>query len=464
MSSTPADFPLLKLGDQGPEEAVTALLEEAVKMGASDLFFAAYEDHVAVQVRHLGILRRLSDLPRELGRHCVGHVKAMAGMDVVEHRRPLDGRWLHPLAGGNRVDLRVNVLPTLHGEDCSIRLLGRDLHLRTLDRLGMTPRELADVRGMLASPGGLILVTGPTGSGKTTTLYACLDQLNNGERKINTIEDPIEYELAGTRQSQVNPKLGLGFPDLLRSVLRQSPDVIMVGEIRDQVTAVTAVHAANSGHLVLATTHSPSASTAMETLRAWGVQPHFLASSLLGVIAQRLVRSLCPQCRTPVASPDLVPQLEEIRPLLAEGAHQLWTAEGCPDCHRTGYAGRTGVFEVLPITPALRRLIAEGHPTHTLRDQAVLDGLIELRRAALHKVLQGLTTFAEVTRAVPGESLRVGDAARPLMTAVGQASRGLPSPSTLAATAAAESVVSWESLEEWSARSPDPGGNLPPGG
>jgi type II secretory ATPase GspE/PulE/Tfp pilus assembly ATPase PilB-like protein len=260
---------------------------------------------------------------------------------------------------------------------------------------------------MLQSPSGLILVTGPTGAGKTTTLYACLNYLNTGERKINTIEDPIEYALAGIRQSQVNPKIDVDFPDLLRAVLRQAPDVIMIGEIRDPVTAEVAVRAANSGHLVLATLHAPVAAGAVQSMLSLGVHPHFLSSCLLGCIAQRLLRTLCPVCRVAYEMADM-DTFEEIKKWLGpDEGKLLYGASGCDTCHGTGYSSRTGVFEVLVISKAVRKLIMNKQPLQVIRDKAIEDGTIEFRQAALLKVAQGDTTVEEVFRVVPSEYLGV---------------------------------------------------------
>ncbi len=393
-----------------PEEVFVALLEQAAAMGASDLFFACQETQVAVLVRHLGLMRLLALLAPEQGHHCVSHIKVRAGMDIAEHRRPQDGRLVHDRPGLPRIDLRLSTLPTLYGEDCAIRLLVRDPGLLDLEELGLMQAGLNGLLALLHSPSGLVLVSGPTGAGKTTTLYACLRYLHNGERKINTIEDPIEYALEGVRQSQVNLQIGLGFPELLRAVLRHAPDVIMVGEVRDAVTAEIAVHAANSGHLVLATSHAPDAAAAVQTMRAWGVGPHFLATSLLGVVSQRLVRSLCPECKAPFPLGDAPATFAEVRPWLEDGEGlALYAAHGCPACRMTGYSARRGIFEVLHVSPALRRMIAEGRPTRALREQAVREGLIELRKVALLEVARGVTTAEEVVRAVPAESLGLDD-------------------------------------------------------
>jgi type II secretory ATPase GspE/PulE/Tfp pilus assembly ATPase PilB-like protein len=282
-----------------PDEAVAHVLQRAVGLGVTDLFFCPQEGHVAVHARHLGVVRPVLQMPAELGRRCVAHLKAVAGLDVAERRRPQEGRWLFHRPSGATVDLRISLLPTIHGEDCSVRLLPRESQLLRLENLGLLPATYNHLVSLLDRPGGLLLVTGPTGTGKTTTLYACLNHLSNGERKINTIEDPVEYNLPGVRHSQVSPAIGVGFAELLRAVLRQGPDVIMVGEVRDPLTAETAVRAAACGHLVLATIHTPIAAGALQTLLGLGVHPQYLASALLGVVAQRLVRCLCRECRAP---------------------------------------------------------------------------------------------------------------------------------------------------------------------
>jgi type II secretory ATPase GspE/PulE/Tfp pilus assembly ATPase PilB-like protein len=391
-----------------PEAAVAALIDHAVKLPASDLYIGANENHVAVSVRHLGIVRLLTILSHDLGRRCISYIKAMAAMDLAETRRPLDGRWVRQGDGMSRVDVRISTIPTLYGEDMTLRLLVCQSQTQGLDSLGLSSQQLGDLQWMLNSTSGLILVTGPTGSGKTTTLYACLRHLNDGQRKINTIEDPIEYAVGGLRQSQVNLKADVGFPELLRSILRQTPDVIMIGEIRDPITAETAVHAASSGQLVLATLHAPIAAAAVQTMLSLGAHPHFLSSSLLGVIAQRLVRGLCPICKVRIELGETPGMFEEIRQWLQSGQGEaLYAAKGCLECHQTGYTSRTGVFEVMRISRELRRMIAEGQPTRALRQKAIEEGFIELRKSALLKVARGETSAEEVIRTIPSEYLGI---------------------------------------------------------
>jgi type II secretory ATPase GspE/PulE/Tfp pilus assembly ATPase PilB-like protein len=393
-----------------PEAAVAALIDHSVRLPASDLYIGANENHVAVSVRHLGIVRLLTILSPDLGKRCISYIKAMAGMDLAEMRRPLDGRWVRQADGASRVDIRISSIPTLHGEDLTLRLLVCQNDAHGLDHLGMSAKNLSDLHWMLSSPSGLILVTGPTGSGKTTTLYGCLRHLNDGDRKINTIEDPIEFAVSGLRQSQVNLRAEVGFPELLRSILRQTPDIIMIGEIRDPVTAETAVHAASSGQLVLATLHAPIAAGAVQTMLSLGVHPHFLSSSLLGVIAQRLVRALCPYCKERIDISDIPQTFDEVRPWLAPGEGQaLYAAKGCPRCHQTGYTSRSGVFEVLRINRELRRMIAEGQPTRALRQKAIEDGFIELKKSAMLKVARGETSAEEILRAIPSEYLDIDE-------------------------------------------------------
>ncbi len=389
------------------EKAVNALIEHAVDMKASDLFLTTNEQHVAVLVRHLGIIRPIAILPSDQGKKCLSHIKAASSMDLTENRRPSDGRWIfEPEDKDQTVDLRINAIPTMHGQDFAIRMLVRGATLFDLSTLGMMPDQLEQFEQMLTAPGGLILITGPTGSGKTATLYAALTKLNDGKKKINTIEDPIEYALPGLRQSQVNSAIELGFPELLRSVLRQSPDVIMIGEIRDAETARTAVHAANSGILVLATIHAPNAPGAIQSMRSLDVHAHFLANCLRGVLSQRLVRTLCTNCRASFDLSGAEGTFDDIGHLLTKDEGKtLYAPVGCEACDGAGYAGRTGVFELLTITKNIRNAVSDGRPTREIRTLALEEKMKDFRQSALLKVARGETTTEEIFRVVPAEHL-----------------------------------------------------------
>jgi type II secretory ATPase GspE/PulE/Tfp pilus assembly ATPase PilB-like protein len=399
------DFQTVQLADLEPSRAVRALIEQAAELKASDIFFLSDETDLRVALRRMGHLETLAEVSREQGRHLISYLKAQAGIDIAERRRPQEGRWIVDREGG-RIDLRINIIPTLHGEDLAARILDRKQGLRTLESLGLTRGDHQKLISLLASPSGLILVTGPTGTGKTTTLYACLQHLNNGTRKINTLEDPVEYQLAGIRQSQIQPRLSVDFPEMLRNVLRQAPDVIMIGEIRDEETAATAVRAANSGHLVLATLHAPVAAGAVQSMRALNSHPFFLASCLLGIVAQRLVRRLCPNCRTAYDISESPGTFAEIQGLLEPGLGTfIYGPGGCDQCRNQGYDGQVGVFELMSFSRDLRQMVLAGKPTEDLQKQAIAGGMIEFRRAAMLKIAQGLTSTEEVIRELPAEYL-----------------------------------------------------------
>lgn len=397
------------------DDAVERVIDHAVKLQASDLFILANEDFYAISVRHLGLIRPVSIVGKELGKQFTQHIKANAAMDVAEHRHPADGRWIYerPVTDAEDnedgedaavVDLRLSTIPTLHGEDMVIRLLSRDFGLYAMDELGFADDELASVQMMLDSPGGLILCCGPTGSGKTATLYAALRHLHDGTRKINTIEDPIEFAIEGFRQSQINHQIDLTFAHLLKGVLRQSPDIIMIGEIRDTETATTAVRAANSGHLVLSTIHAPVAAAAIESMRSLGVNDHFLATALRGVISQRLVRTLDPERRVEYDISHAPEIFEPIQKLLKPGEGKTFYAPGAGE-GQSGYNGRTGVYEVMAMTAKLRDLVAKGADTGAIRDQALEDGMRDFKSNALLKVARGVTAIEEVFRVIPAEYL-----------------------------------------------------------
>ncbi len=399
--------PMIDIHRLAVEQAVNKLIGYAVMLPASDIFFTSNENNVSIGVRHLGIVYPIANVPCETGKKFLSHVKALAAMDVSDRRRPQDGRWIHKSEGGESVDLRANIIPTLYGEDLALRILSRSSRLYKIEELGLCKSQMAELIEMLDSPSGLILITGPTGSGKTATLYASLMHLNDGSRKINTIEDPIEYAIEGLRQSQVNPQIELGFSTLLRNVLRQSPDVIMVGEIRDIETAETAVRAANSGHLVFATIHAPDAAAGVQSMRGLGVHPHFLASSLRGIISQRLVRTLCCKCKTKFDLSSAPHTFDEVRQWLApEEGHFLYAPKGCAECQMMGYGGRTGVFEIMRITRTLREMISQGRSTREIHSEAAVGKMLHFRQSALLKVAQGLTSTEEVFRVIPTEHLQ----------------------------------------------------------
>jgi type II secretory ATPase GspE/PulE/Tfp pilus assembly ATPase PilB-like protein len=402
-------FPLDTIASLPPDALFQAIVRQAVRIGASDIFILADEDSARICLRWLGAVHVLAHVARDQGRHLISHVKAEAGIDIAERRRPLSGRYNYEV-DDTRLDLRLNSIPTLYGEDLTIRVLDRLVGLLKLDQIGMTRGEQSRLLALLNSPSGLILVTGPTGTGKTTTLYACLQYLNSGERKINTLEDPIEYAVRGVRQSQVNPALGVDFPELLRNILRQAPDVIMIGEIRDQETATTAVRAANSGHLVLATLHAPVAAHATQSMLALGAHPYFLANCLLGIVAQRLVRVLNPKTRVAYDIGDSPATFADVQKLLEPGeGMKLYGPGGKAASGEPDYVARTGVFEVLTMSRELRRLVSEARPTDELERKAIEHGMVEFRRAALLKVAQGVTSIEEMMRVVPSAYLGAED-------------------------------------------------------
>ncbi len=396
--------------EQSPEledsrRAFESLVTQAIARHASDLFLLADRDHMTVAIRRWGLVEKLTDVDLATGRQFINVVKIWAGMDLVERRRPMDGR-VELQFEGRGIDVRVNTLPTLFGEDATLRLLDPHQEVRTLDDLGMNVHEKNRLAGLLDRPSGLILVTGPTGAGKTTTLYACLAHLNNGVRKINTLEDPIEYCIAGIRQSQVNRAIDLDFAQLLASVLRQAPDVVMVGEVRDRETAQTAVRAANSGHLVFATLHAPIAAGAVESMLALGATPHFLASALVGVVAQRLLRRLCTHCRVAHELPGADGMFDTVDSIIdSEPTNVIYGPRGCRECDESGYAGRCGVFEILVAGKRVRQLIAESRPSDDIHQAATEEGMIGFPRASLAALANGRTSVEEVTRCIPGQVL-----------------------------------------------------------
>lgn len=386
--------------DQSIDRSVAELVDHAVKIGASDLFLHCNEDEVEVSVRHLGIIRHIASLDLDTGSRCIAHIRAAAGMKFADRRHPQDGRWTFRNRNGYVTNLRLSSIPSMHGESFAMRLLPRDSPLTDIESLGLVGPQSEIMRSLLGNSSGLILVSGPTGSGKTTTMYACMHHLNNGRRKIHTIEDPIEYGVRGLLQSEADEVNGPTFNELLRGVVRQSPDVIMVGEIRDSVTAETAVLAANSGQLVFVTLHASVAASAIHSMLSLNVPPYFLCTSLLAVISQRLVRTLHPEKRIRVNLTHAPQTFDEVRRYLrGDEGNYVYAADATHGDE--GYVDLTGLFEVMPMSPAIRTMVSQIAPANVIHQRALDEGMIDFRRAALLKVAKGVTSFEELQRVLP---------------------------------------------------------------
>jgi len=395
VSELPPIEDLLESEDDAPIiRMINALFTQAVREGASDIHVEAFEQHSAVRFRIDGVLRDVIRPHRALHAAMASRIKIMAQLDIAEKRMPQDGRITVRIAG-KPIDVRVSTISTSHGERIVLRLLDKDPARLDLDVLGMAADTLAEADRLIHHPHGIFLVTGPTGSGKTTTLYASLARLDATELNIMTVEDPVEYDLPMIGQTQVNPKIGLDFGRALRSILRQDPDVIMIGEIRDLETAQIAVQASLTGHLVLATLHTNDTASAVTRLVDMGIEPFLLASSLTGVLAQRLVRRLCPICKKPeTPDPGELAQFGQY-----PAPQQLYRAQGCPACNQTGYQGRMGIYELLEIDDGLRRMVHEKTSDQALRDYALSTGRFRpLRDDGLRWVAGGETTLEELLR------------------------------------------------------------------
>ena len=380
MQDAPDVEDLLETEDDAPIiRMINALLTHAARDGASDIHIEAFEQFSLVRFRIDGTLRDIVRPKRGLHAALVSRIKIMAALDIAEKRVPQDGR-ISLRVGGRSVDVRVSTLPTGHGERVVLRLLEKDLSRLDLANLGMGTQTLAVFDDLVNQPHGIVLVTGPTGSGKTTTLYAAIRRLDHTTTNIMTVEDPIEYDLQGIGQTQVNAKIDMGFGRALRAILRQDPDVIMIGEIRDLETAQIAVQASLTGHLVLATLHTNDAASAVTRLIDMGIEPFLLASSLLGVLAQRLVRKLCPHCKRPAPT--------------GIGLH----ADGCDACGHTGYIGRTGIYELLRVDDTIRGLVHAGENEQKIRRSGEAAGMVSLRTDAMRWVANGVTSEEEVLR------------------------------------------------------------------
>ncbi|MGD8386830.1 MAG: type II secretion system ATPase GspE [Desulfobacteraceae bacterium] len=371
---------------------VNGILTQALRRGASDIHVEPYERQIAVRFRVDGVLHEIMTLPKRFHAHLVSRVKVMADLDIAEKRVPQDGRMKVRVAN-RTVDIRISIIPMTFGERIVLRLLDKGVSLLGLREMGMAADTLGLFERFVNRSSGILLVTGPTGSGKTTTLYAALSRINSAEKNVITIEDPVEYELGGVGQIQVNPKTDLTFARGLRSMLRHDPDIIMVGEIRDLETVEIAIQASLTGHLVFSTLHTNDAAGAVTRLVDMGVEPFLIASSLLGVLAQRLVRKICPACKEPY-------HLEgsRLKELGLQPDQELWHGAGCEACMGTGYQGRTGIFELLPVDEGVRRLVTSGADSVRIREIGIEAGMRTLYMDGIEKVKQGVTTLDEVLR------------------------------------------------------------------
>lgn len=382
--------------DPAVVEFVDKLLGHAIKAKASDIHIEVFEKNLRIRYRIDGILQVVASPPNDSAQQLISRIKVLARMDISERRVPQDGRIRFTVNEQKKIDFRVNILPTLFGEKVVMRILDSSNAALGVEKLGFDPRQQQDFMKALQKPDGMILVTGPTGSGKTVTLYTGLGILNTPEKNISTAEDPAEINMPGVNQVNVNPKVGLTFAEALRAFLRQDPDIIMVGEIRDLETAEIAIKAAQTGHLVLSTLHTNSAPETLTRLLNMGVPPFNIASSVHLIIAQRLARRLCEHCKRPA---DIPPEV-----LLGMGFQQeelsslkVYEPVGCSECSR-GYKGRVGIYQVMPISAKMGRMVMDGCNSLELAEQALAEGIYDLRRSALNKIRQGITSLAELER------------------------------------------------------------------
>ena len=385
--------------DEGIVKFVNQVIGEAIRMNATDIHIEPFENTLRLRYRIDGLLQ---DIPvpkgvAHLRRAIASAVKIMAELNIAERRKPHDGR-IKVRSGGDEFDLRVSVLPTAYGETCCLRVLNRKAMFIDIGHLGLSGRQLPMIEYLSSMPHGVVLVTGPTGSGKTTTLYAVLNRINTTDVKIITVEDPIEYQMHGINQVQVHSQIGVTFASVLRSILRHDPDIVLIGEIRDAETADIAVRASLTGHLVFSTLHTNDAPSAVTRLVDMGVEPYLVSSCLEGVIAQRLVRRVCPSCSEPTDIDDVI--VDEIRTMFADrlAEAQFRKGRGCPDCNFTGYRGRIALFEIMVMNEVLRAMVVHQRPSNEIKKKAMEHGLITLRMDGWNRLLEGVTTVDEVLR------------------------------------------------------------------
>lgn len=373
---------------------VNLILTRAVEGRASDVHIEPFEDELKVRYRIDGVLHETESTPKKLQAAIISRIKIMAKLNIAERRLPQDGR-IKLKVGKTEVDLRVSTIPTLHGESVVMRILHKEGIKIDLDLLGFPPHTLANFNHLITKPNGIVLVTGPTGSGKTTTLYGALDKINSSDVKIITVEDPVEYQLKGVNQIQVKPQIGLNFANTLRHIVRQDPDIIMIGEIRDLETAEIAIQSALTGHLVFSTLHTNDAPSAITRLLDMGVENFLLSSTVRGILAQRLVRVICPSCKEVDTS---IANKEELVKIGISPDVPLYKGKGCEHCASTGYYGRLGIFELLMVNDEIQRLILKGSDANQLRQMAKQNGMRTLLEDGIEKIKAGATTISEVLR------------------------------------------------------------------
>jgi type IV pilus assembly protein PilB len=386
----------LEEGDAPVIKLVHLIIQEAVQMRASDIHIEPFADRIRIRYRIDGVCIERENPPRRLLGSIVSRLKIMGSIDIAEKRRPQDGR-IKILVAGKDIDLRVSILPTVHGQSVVMRILDRDNIKVGIRDLGFGDEDWKRYQSLIKRPNGILLVTGPTGSGKTTTLYASLNELNRPDVKIITAEDPVEYYLPGVNQCEVKSKIGMTFARIIRAMLRQNPNILLVGEIRDQETADTAIQASLTGHLVFSTLHTNDAPSAVTRLVDMGVQPFLVASSVMAVMAQRLVRKVCPKCKQRVEPPSHILQGLGLRPEIAKKANFM-KGKGCSHCNKTGYRGRLGIYELMIMSSTIREMAFKGEPTMNLRRVARKQGMRTLFEDGMIKAIKGITTLEEVLR------------------------------------------------------------------
>ena len=394
-----ADIQQLKdLASEAPViRLVSLIITNALEMRASDIHFEPFENRLIVRYRIDGVLHEVESPPRRLSAAVISRIKIMAMLDIAERRLPQDGR-IRLRVQGKEIDLRVSTVPTMHGESVVMRILDKGGVALDFKRLGFEDDTLKGFLDVLMEPHGILLVTGSTGSGKTTTLYTALDRLNKPDVKILTVEDPVEYQMPGINQIQVKPQIDLTFANALRSIVRQDPDVIMIGEIRDLETAQIAVQSALTGHLVLSTVHTNDAASTVNRLLDMGVEDYLLTSTVIGILAQRLVRTLCPACKEPyTALPEVVDELG-LRKFSSKSDVTLYHAKGCKECGQTGFIGRVSIMEMLPMSDHLRTHVMRHATSTELRAEAIKEGMVTMYEDGMKKAMHGVTTFEEVLR------------------------------------------------------------------